>query len=182
MAISDFTADHIGKSDGSFEPQRGNNILLFVNDLAGAETLTLSLQSFPLPKISLNPVETPFMNQKRKFAGTPTFEDITAIFNDYVDQDTSGILWRWFRIGHDPKTGKNGLAKDYKKTARAVLYSPEGSIQRDYFMEGLWISNIDPGEGDMSSDEQLKMNITFSCDKAYPKFDNYIDIYAGSLS
>lgn len=175
----DLTASHIGQSSGGFEPQRANNCLLYIEGLSteDREVLRLSLASFPIPKVSLGVIELNYINEKKKFPGIPTWDDLSVVFNDYVDRETSAALWRWFRETYDPVTGKLGLARRFKKTGRVVQFAPDGSTEREYDLEGLWISNLDPGESDFASEDVLKLTVTLTIDKAIPRFDGYEDPY-----
>jgi hypothetical protein len=174
MAITDLTANHIGGSgeNAGYEPQRANNSILQVLGLDGDEKniLQLSLQSFPIPKANVGVIELNYLNEKRKFAGIASFDDLSVIFVDYVDKDTCAILQRWFADVYSSTTGQVGMAKDYKKDGKVIQYSPDGSIEREYDIFGMWISAIDPGDADMSSEDVLRVTCTITIDKATPKF------------
>ncbi len=99
MAIQ-LVADHVGSS--GWEPQRVNNAVLHFSDLPGDEELVLALSSFPLPKKTHGIIEVGYVNEKRKFAGVPTFDDLSVIYKDYVDKNTANILLRWDRLVYNP--------------------------------------------------------------------------------
>lgn len=175
MPLDFMNANHIGGQGGSFEPQRTNQMQLIITGLDGQsssrdDVLMLSIASFPLPKVTSGIIEIGYLNEKRKFAGNPTYEDLTLVFNDYVDKDVAGILWRWRQLVHDPVTGKGKLAAAYKKTAYIKQWSPDGLIERDYRLEGCWPQNMDPGESDQSGEESVKISLTLVIDKFYPEF------------
>lgn len=166
--IDTLTADHIGQVGGGFEPQRANNGLLYIAGLAGNENdvITLSLTSFPLPKSNINPIEIMYLNQTRKFAGKPTYDDLSVVFNDYVDQTTKVVLANWFYLAHNPLTGKTAFASQYKKNGRMVLYAPDGSGDREWELQGMWISTFDPGDVDMETDDRVRLTCNIVIDKA----------------
>lgn len=168
MPIDTLNADHIGQVGGGFEPQRANNALLYIAGLAGNENdiVTLSLTSFPVPKSNIGIIEVRYLNQIRKFAGTPTFEDMTVVFNDYVDQNTAKVLADWFYLAHDPVSGKTAFASAYKKNGRIVLYDPSGGSDREWEMQGMWIQMYDPGDIDMEGEDRVRISCTFTVDKA----------------
>lgn len=168
MPLNSLHADHIGGTNGGFELQRSNNALLFIAGLDGNDNnfLTLTLQSVTLPKENTNPVEVFFLNEKRKFAGNTTYEDLTIVFNDYVDKDTAKLLYQWRYLVKNPVTGKVGNKSDYAKAGRVVKYGPDGGSEREYEIVGMWPSALDGGDMDMSSDEGIKINMTLSIDKA----------------
>lgn len=168
MALEILNADHIGSSEG-FEPQRTNNALLFFTDPSGELTkddIRLSISSFPLPKRTMGIVEFGYLNEKRKFAGVPTYDDLSVVFKDYVDRETAQILWEWSYRVHNPVNGKTGLASQYKLNGWMSLYSPEGSIERRYDIIGAWPSSIDPGEVDHDGEDIVRITMTLTIDKA----------------
>lgn len=168
MPIDTLNADHIGQAGGGFEPQRTNNGLLYIAGLDGNENdlLTLSIASFPIPKSNIGIVEKRFQNQIRKFAGTPTYDDLSVVFNDYTDQNTATILARWHYLVHDPLSGKTGFASQYKKNGRVVLYAPDGSIEREYEVQGMWPSGFDPGDVDHEGEDTVRITMTLTIDRA----------------
>ncbi len=175
MALDFMHANHIGGAGGGFEPQRVNNGKLIITGLDGInssrdDVLTLSVASFPLPKVSSGIVEVGYLNEKRKFAGNPIYDDLSVSFHDYVDKEVATILYRWRSLVHDPVTGKTGLASVYKKTAYMMIYSPEGSIERKFRLEGVWLQSLDPGEIDMLGEDTVKIQCTLAIDKFYPEF------------
>lgn len=172
MPLATMHAGHIGAVGGGFELQRQNNALLYITNLPGNDNdlLSLSLASFPLPKTNSGIVEVRWLNESRKFAGNPVYEDLSVVFKDYVDQQTAAVLAGWRALVHDPVTGKIGLKAQYAKAARAVLYAPDGSTEREYEIQGLWPSSFDPGEADMQGEDGVQITVVFTYDKMVPLF------------
>ena len=168
MPLDTLHANHIGAVGGGFELQRANNALLYVVGLAGNsnDLLTLTLASFPLPKESSGVIEVPYLNEKRKFAGIVTYDDLTVIFNEYVDKDTAKLLYDWRYLVKDPVSGKIGNKADYAKTGRMVKYGPDGGNDREFEVQGIWPSTLDGGEVDFATEDGIKINMTLSIDKA----------------
>jgi len=173
--IDDLSASHIAAMAGAFEEQRGNNALLRIFSLPANGTVvsrgewvtTLSLQSFPLPVITVEAIETFFLNEKRKIAGTVTFEDMEVIFKDFVDQQTAHILKLWHEQVYDPVNGRIGLARNYKKRGEIELFGPNQSYQRFWLCVGMWPTTFNAGTIDMSSAEPVKISLTIAIDKCY---------------
>lgn len=139
--------------------------------------MSLSLQSFPLPKQRNEPILLPFMNQTRKVAGQAEVDEVEVVFRDFVDTKTSLILNNWRAAVYDPQTGRQGYAKNYKKEAEVHLFGPgvdasNGGggrvVVRKYRLEGVWPSMMDPGDADMESSEKHLINLTLQIDKVYP--------------
>jgi hypothetical protein len=165
MAI-ELVADYIGSEH--WEPQRVNNALLHITGLEGSDDLVLALSSFPLPKVTNGIVEIGHVNEKKKFAGLPTFDDLSVIFKDYVDKNTAVYLLKWRRLVYDPRTGKIGLAYQYKKPGYVELFAPNGEFIRQYDLVGCWPSGFDPGDIDLMGEDTINITLTLTIDKAYP--------------
>lgn len=168
MPIRDMGAFHLAAQGGSFEPQRQNSILLRIFGLMYSDLVTLSLETFPLPKTALAPIELNYLNQRRKVAGTANVEDIELVCKDFIDNPTLAILTDWWLQTYDPYTGRIGLARNYKKTGTITMYGPEGGFDREYVLVGLWINNFDPGDADHTSEDKKPITCTLSCDNALP--------------
>jgi len=179
MPLDTLHANHIGGAgDSRFELQRVNNALLYIAGLdsgsaeggqpGSEDVLVLSLSSFPLPKRSIGIIETGWLNEKRKFAGNPTYDDLSVVYRDYVEAGVAKVLWKWNYQVHDPETGKTGLAKNYKKAGWMSLFAPDGSIERQYNIFGAWPSTFDPGDADMMGEDGMNITMTITIDKAIP--------------
>jgi hypothetical protein len=169
MPLETMNADHIAAENGGYEPQRANNGMLYFYGVTGGEReLPLAVQTFPLPKETTNVLEAGHLNETRKYAGKTTFEDLTVVFRDYVDEPVARALAAWRRLVYNPATGLMGLAREYKRRGSAMLFGPNGQYDREYKLIGCWPSAFDPGDMDHESDEQVLINITITIDKAIP--------------
>lgn len=161
-------------NSATFEPQRVNNALLRIDGLNGAgpdaDYLQLSIASFPLPKVSNNAIEVGYLNEKRKFAGNPVFDNLACVFNDYIDINTAMLLLKWRHQVYDPTTGRIGLKTQYAKVGDVTLFAPNGDDRytRVYLLQGVWPSMYDPGEIDHMGEDTVKINLELTIDKAIP--------------
>jgi hypothetical protein len=181
MPLKSMGANHIGAQDGGHEPQRQSNALLYITGLntittgngSGSGTkedvLTLALASFPLPKMTMTPIEQGYLNEKRKFAGKPTFDDLAIVFNDHVDSGIGLLLQKWSYSVYNPETGQIGLAANYKKEGLIKLYGPEGSFDREIQLVGCFPSAFDLGEADMLGEDTVRITMTLTYDKYIPR-------------
>ena len=78
------------------------------------------------------------------------------------------ILMKWRDAVYNPRTGKIGWAKNYKREASIVLYSPNGTILRKWVARGVWPTNVELGDMDYSGSDLRKITMTLSVDEAYP--------------
>ena len=160
------SADHIAAEAGTFEPQRQNNFTFEVAlSSEDKDVITLSMQSAPLPNESNDEVEIQHQNERRYVAGQALFEATTLTIRDYVDQDTRGALLRWRKLVYNPKTGKVGLAKDYKKRAFVRMTAPDGTSERICKLIGSWPQALVGGNLSHDASEQVLIEVTIRFDK-----------------
>jgi hypothetical protein len=159
---------HLASQKGGFEPQRQNNFTINISGLGegAADLLSLSLVSVPLPTMSTDVIELPYGNEKVKVAGTANFEDLNLVVRDFIDENTRKVLIGWFHSMYDPKTGKMGRAKDYKKSGSITMMTPDGKDRPACELQGVFISSFNPGTLDMASAEPVQIELTLSIDKA----------------
>lgn len=160
------SADHIAAQGGAFEPQRKNNFTLILEMGGDIELIQRSLDSFPIPKEANEEIAVNFGNEVRKVAGRSTFENLSLVLKDFVDQEVVEQMIAWRRLVYEPSTGKIGLARDYKKQGEVIMFGPDGERQRTWKLYGVWPSKLDPGGGDMNANENNKITCTLTIDKA----------------
>lgn len=162
-ALTRYTASHlfINTANG-FEPQRTNNFEMVITGLstikpAGddvysekvanmlknmGDDLVLSIKNGFTPKENISTLEVPYGNSLVKFAGKPTYDDGTIIWNDYYDKDIELILKAWQRAASNPKNGAIGDAKNYKRECIMTMYSPGYTVARRWLIHGCWVNHV----------------------------------------
>lgn len=177
-------AYHLADTPRYYEPQRANNFKFYCSDILDIirkssftntydyetdedNTLSLSVKSSSVPHFDIEKITINRGNSQMHFAGKPTFKDGQITVRDYIGAHTKEILLAWQRMAYDPTTEKIGLAKDYKKTANLVEYTPDYQIVRTWILEGCWVSSISEGNFDHDSVEAKTMDVTLVYDRAY---------------
>jgi len=161
----DVSADHLagGSAGGGYIPQRANNFSLEIAELEG---LRLALKAASFPTLRVVKGELAFENEIKYYIQGAEFEPITVSIRDFIDQDIAGKLYDWFKQGYDPETGSIGNASDYKKDAVLILHGPDGSNERKWKWQGVFIEEMNMGEGDMEArGEPVLIELTLSVDK-----------------
>lgn len=148
------------------EPQRVNNILLYITGIDDSDLFTLAVESFPVPKVNNGIIELSHLNEKRKYAGLPVFEDLAVVCKDLIEVNVARSISQWRRQVYDPATGKIGFARNYKKSGYVEMYGPDGSGGRRFDIYGVWPSAFDPGDADKAGEDFLRINLTLTIDKA----------------
>jgi len=162
-------ATHLAGAGGGYEPQRKYNWFLYLNGVAGAEQIRLSIQKAFLPEESNDLITLAFGNEKVYVAGQTTYSEGTITVHDMVDKDIYGILRTWRQMVYDPVSGNIGFAAAYKKTARILLVAPDDSIERQFQLTGVWPQKISPGDLDYKAGaEVVEIGMTIRFDKSLP--------------
>lgn len=141
-----------------------------------SDILKQSIYRFNVPSFQQQPIEVRLGNTSVKTAGTPTFSDTTITLHDFVGIETYNVLYAWQSLSFNIKTGRVGLASDYKKTAYMIEYATDFSkVVRVWKLYGVWITNLSKDEFDISSNAQeVKINCSLSYDWAEPEDPNQI--------
>lgn len=161
------SADHLAAEAGAFEPQRVCNFSVEIPlDGSDKDVVIAALESFKLPKMSQDKIELHYQNGVTFVAGKAKTEEGSLVIKDIVDRDVLGAILRWRNKVYSVKTGKVGLAKDYKKTCYLVVTGPDGSYQRQCKLTGVF-PPADPEITDfnMTSNEKVVLTTALSCDK-----------------
>ena len=158
-----YMASHLFiNTDNGFEPQRTNNFEMSITGLSNlkpagggdyspkvramlnnmSDDLVLSIKNgfTPQEKISVLPV--PYGNSEVKFAGRPTYDEGSIIWNDYYDKDIELLLKAWQMAAFNPQNGAVCDAKNYKLEAIMTMYSPGYTVARRWLIHGCWLANV----------------------------------------
>jgi hypothetical protein len=173
MALTSMGAH--GFDDNVYEPQRVNNILLYItgldSDAGGGDAmaedavLVLALDSAPIPKRSVGIIEAAHLNEKRKFAGNPVYEDVSIVYKNFCTAETTIALEAWWESVSDADAGTIGYVTDYKKNGYCIAYDSKGEPMDQWNLYGIWPTNFDPGDADMAGEDIVRINMTLAVDK-----------------
>lgn len=165
--------------------RRRNNFIVTINDVTTAlndgninstDTLELVIDKAFLPSVSLNVLEVRHGNDALKFAGVATWTGGQLAILDVLDPDSLEALMDWFKLTYDWETGNIGYAGEYKKSGFITEYAADGRFVRKWEVEGLWISEFDPGQLDAQSGDFKTVTCQIQIDpprKFRPEYSEY---------
>lgn len=171
MPVSDSItrgAYHISNNTVEYNPQRKNNFTLIVqgldnlprvgsvdssmgdlgvNDIItnGQEQIVLALRTCDVPQVTQNPINVNRGNSTIKFAGKPSFNDITIEAYDFIGSDVKDTLLAWQNLSYNTKYDYVGNAWSYKKDCQLLQLDPVGNLVRYWDIKGAWIQSVTPG-------------------------------------
>lgn len=143
-------ADLLMKMPVPFEPKRENRFLLRFPDELGIHEWYVGSAKRPSTKI--NPVSVPFINTETFVAGKFSWDPISVTFRDPIGPSAAQALMGWFRLHAESVTGRMGYAAGYKKDIELELLDPAGVAIEKWILEGTFLTSIDFGSLDYTSD------------------------------
>jgi hypothetical protein len=150
-----------------YEPLRPNRFELFFTDTTlGLSNYTWIVNAVDRPKMKVNSVPIKYLNYEQKVAGHVTFDDLQLEFIDLQGPSSVQLLMEWYRLCAENLTGRMGYASGYKKEIRLVALDPTLVNVQQFTIFGAFITNIDFGKNEYTSDEVQKINVTLSYDYA----------------
>lgn len=166
------------------QPMKKNNWVFQFSAIPGsngtAEALAFVAHTCNAPTLTFDGgPEIKRMNETYKFAGNPTWNDITCNFYDFIRNSSSGeegagdILYKWASMIYNPLTGQEGYKTQYGTSATLAQIDPAGNIIRAWNMFGIWPSSINFGDGlDYGSGEGCEISAVFKYDLAIKVTDS----------
>jgi hypothetical protein len=144
--------------------RRSNNFVVGIEDVTEDTNLELVIQQAFLPQVSLSVLELRHGNDAKKLAGVATWTGGTISIIDTLSKTELDALLAWFKLTYDPATGKIGYSGDYKKNGYIAEYAADGSYERKWPVEGMWISSPDFGKLDSSTNDLKQISFVIEID------------------
>ena len=177
-------AYHIANNTVEYNPQRKSNFTLVVtgldnlprvgsaeddteNRISDAQNqIIIALKSCDVPKVAIGKSEIKRGNSTIKFAGKPTFDDITFSAYDYIGSDVKDTLMGWQNLAYNSRYDYIGNASSYKKSCQLIEYTPDAKMVRYWDITGAWLSNVDTDGFDVDTDDVVTVKATMVFDWA----------------
>jgi hypothetical protein len=146
-----------------YEPKKQNRFILrFPSSLGINEWFVISTAR---PKINIGEVEIPFLNTSTYVAGRFTWESIDVTFKDPIGPSAAQALMEWVRLHAESVTGRMGYAAGYKKDIELEMLDPTGVVVEKWILQGTFLTNVDFGSLDYSSEDIAEISVTLRPDR-----------------
>ena len=116
------------------------------------------------PHVTNESKPVPFKNLTTFYKGKTKCEPITIAFRDCIGPSVYRQLQLWQNMHTDMLTGQGGYASTYKQTLTLYVEDPLGASVQKFIYEGCFITDLDGGELDMSSDDMAEVKFTIQYD------------------
>ena len=156
-------ADLLMKMPVPFEPKRVNRFILRFEASQGINEWFVSTAK--RPSATIKDTEIPFINTSTWVAGRFVWETIDVTFRDPIGPSASQALMEWFRLHAESVTGRMGYAAGYKKTVELEMLDPTGVVVEKWQLVGTFMTKIDFGKLDYSSDDLADITVTLRMDR-----------------
>lgn len=176
--------------DKSFklEPVKKNRFVFQFSSIPGntaqEEPLAFVVKSASVPSISFEKQSTKRIHETFNTAGTPSFNDLTITFNDFIrnSQAAGGalsagdIMYNWMSMIYNPLTGQMGYKTQYATSATEAQLDPAGNIFRAWNIFGIFPTSVNFGDTLSYEDSgAAEINCTFAYDLAIKVQDSKSD-------
>lgn len=161
------------------QPMKKNNWVFKFSMIPGnddnqPDALAFVAHTCSAPSVQYGDITMKRMNEEFKYAGNPTWNDITCNFYDCIRNGTGNpelsagdILYNWSCMVYNPLTGQMGYKTQYATSATLAQIDPAGNIIRAWNLFGIYPKQIQFGEGlDYGSGETTDISATFRYDLA----------------
>jgi hypothetical protein len=146
-----------------YEPKKQNRFILrFPSSLGINEWFVISSSR---PKITIGEVEIPFLNTSTFVAGRFNWESIDVTFKDPIGPSAAQALMEWVRLHAESVTGRMGYAAGYKKDIELEMLDPTGVVVEKWILQGTFLTNVDFGSLDYSSEDIAEITVTLRPDR-----------------
>lgn len=141
-----------------YEPKTKNRFFAEFPSEIGIEIW--KIQKFDRPKIDIDTVEIPWINETNYFANKYKWQPVTITLLDVIGPSTGQQVMEWVRLHAESITGRMGYAAGYKKNIILKSLDPVGVTIEKWTLEQCQITNVDFTDNDMESNEAQKITLT----------------------
>lgn len=148
-----------------WEPKRKFRWIMSIDGI-DAFTLKTAMR----PSVVFDETVIDYINVKRYVSGKATWQPITITLHDPIVPSAAQKVMEWMRLNFENTTGRMGYAQFYKKEINLKLLDPVGAVVENFRLEGAWAQEINFGDLDYSTSDDVEISVTIRFDQAYLLF------------
>ena len=149
----------------SYEPKRQ---FRWIFEIDGIDAFTAKTSQRPKKNFESTVID--YINQKRYVAGKGEWQTIEITLYDPIAPSASQKVTQWLRLVHDDPTGRMGYAEMYKKNFALKLLDGLGNVVERWNFIGAWPMEVDYGDLDYASSENMVISVNIRYDEARQEF------------
>ena len=149
-----------------FEPKIKNR---YVFSIAGAGDTGMDaflIKTAARPSIEFEEITLEQLNLKRYVKGKATWANIEISLYDPIIPSAAQSVIEWIKLSHQPTTGRDGYAVNYKKECTIQVLGPIGDLIEEWTLHGAWIKSANFNTLDFTSNEAVDITVSLRYDYA----------------
>lgn len=150
----------------TWEPKYQHKFIMKITDPAGAGIPAFLIKTSAKPSITNGELVLDHINIKRKLKGKSSWNSIAITIYDAIVPSAAQSVMTWVRSHHESATGRDGYSTMYKKDIILNQLSPLGEIIEEWQIVGAYLSEVNFGSLDWSSEDAVMIDATLNYDYA----------------
>lgn len=149
----------------TYEPKRKFRWLLQIDGIDA-----FVLKTAARPQATFEETVVDYINTKRYLSGKMAWNPISVTMHDPIAPSASQKIMDWLRLNYEPLTGRMGYATFYKKDITLKILDPQGTVVELWDLTGAWPQDINWGDLDYATSDNVEINFTLRFDNATLQF------------
>lgn len=149
----------------NYEPKRKFRWVLQIDGIDA-----FVLKTCARPQQTFEETVVDFINTKRYLSGKAVWNPIQVTMHDPIAPSAAQKIMDWVRLNYEPLTGRMGYAAFYKKDISLKVLDPQGSVVELWDLTGAWPQDINFGDLDYASSDNLEISYSLRFDNATLQF------------
>lgn len=149
----------------AYEPKRK---FRWTMEIDGIDAFTLKTGA--RPQLTFEETVIDYINTKRYVAGKGAYSALNITLQDPIAPSAAQKAMNWVRRCYEVITGRGGYASMYKQDFSIKILDPQGAVIEQWDIKGAWIQDINGGELDYASSDNLEISLVVRYDAAIPVF------------
>ena len=143
----------------AFEPKVQNRFIMYIDAIP-----SFMIKNVKAPTFTDNVVKLDHINTYRKIRGKREWQEMTMTLYDPITPSGAQAVMEWARLGYESVTGRAGYSDSYKKDLTLNVLGPVGDVIGEWIIKGAFVTNVDFGQFDWSSDAVVDLGISINMD------------------
>lgn len=149
----------------TFEPKRK---FRWTMEIDGIDAFTLKTGARPQQTFEETVID--YINTKRYVAGKSAYSPLNITLQDPIAPSAAQKAMSWVRLAYEVQTGRMGYAANYKKDWSLKMLDPQGAVIEQWDIKGSWIQDVNFGDVDYASSDNLEVALVIRYDSAIHQF------------
>jgi hypothetical protein len=149
-----------------WEPKYQHKFVMSIPGGDGEGIPAYLIKTSAKPSMTNGEVVIDHINVKRKLKGKSSWNSIAITIYDAIVPSAAQAVMQWVRLHHESATGRDGYASIYKKDITLNQLSPLGEVIEEWKLKGCYLSEVNFGSLDWSTEDVVMIDATLNYDWA----------------